>query len=169
VVLAELMRHVREDRRDRHPDRLLRVANHAEDGQATLLDRAQERLEHRRRRLLEIGRPEDCPTEYFPDHPQLLIALLGLEAVERHHDPAVLGHRGAELLTQVLVAGPHQREVDLQQVLDVPLRDRDRCLLVEIPPDFGPRPMLSVAQVPNPRDHVEPIARPFDLAGLGPR
>ena len=169
MVLAHLVRHAREDVRHGHPDRLLRVADHAQDRQPGVPDRPQERLEKGGTRLLEVGRPEHRPALDLADDPQLLVALLRLQPIEGQDQPAVLFNGGRQPRPKVLVAGPQQRQVDLQQVLDVPLGDLHRGVVHQMPPDLLARAVLAKAQLPDTRDHIEPIAGPLDLPRLGPR
>src|SRR5258708_14601175 len=52
-------------------------------------------------------------------------------------------------------------------MLDVPLRDDDPVLLVQSAPDLLARAMLAEAQIPDPHQHVQPIAVSVDLPRFG--
>jgi hypothetical protein len=109
VVLAELVRHAREDFGDGESDRLLGIADHTEHRQPRVPDRAQQPRQERGTGLLQVGRAEHRPAEHLAHHPELLVALLGLEPIEREDEAAVLVHRGGQPLARVPLARPQQR------------------------------------------------------------
>src|SRR5713226_1794985 len=166
MVLTELVRYVWEDLRDRQPDRLLGVTDHPQHGQARRPNWLQQRHQHGCGGLLEIGGTQHGPAQHFAYHPQLLIALLRLEPVQRNDEPAMLGDRGCQQRGQILLTGAQQRQVGFQQVLHMTIRDLHGGLGVQVVPDLGARLMLTEAQRPDTRDDVHAIRRALDLSRL---
>jgi hypothetical protein len=167
MILTELMRHVGEELSDRETDRFLRIADHPQDGQLAGGEWAQQVGQHRRRGLLQISSAQNHAAQHFAHHPELLVALLGLQPVQRDDQAAVRRHRRCQRLREILLTGAQQGKVDLEQVLDVALRDLE-LLLAELLPHLRAGPMLLEAELADVRHDIEPVAGAFHLAGFRP-
>ena len=154
------------DGRHRQAHRLLGIADHPQHRQPAFLDRSQEGDQERHARLLKVGGGQHRPALDLSHHPKLLVALFWLQPVQRQHQPTVfLGHQ-SQPCPDVLAACPQQGEIDLQQMLDMPLRDHHGRLVAEPSPDLLPRAVFRKAQVANPHHHVQAVAMPAHLPRL---
>jgi hypothetical protein len=169
VILTDLLGNLRKDGGDSRANRFLRLTNHAQDRQTRRRDGTEQLLEDLGRRGQEVRSAQNTPAENLPHDPQLVIALLRLEPVEREDDSPVRCDRVCQALAGILLARAQQGPLHLDQILDVALRDPQGPKMAQFLPDLCAGALLIKAQGPYPPNHVEPVARPFDLTRLGPR
>src|SRR3954454_2166098 len=162
VEMAQLVRHVGPDLANGEPDRMLAVADHADDrnpnsGQFRR-DLAQQTGEigageiGAGRRQQGAGQ-QDQPGQALADHPQHLVTDVGLKTVDRQDRPA-LALQGLAMRRRP-GRGGDQLVVALEQVGHATLADRHAApaqLLV----DLRDAAVLTVAQGADQRDHLQP-------------
>src|SRR3954465_6096869 len=152
VEMAQLVRHVGPDLANGKPDRMLAVADHADDrnpnsGQFRR-DLAQQAGEIGAGRRQQGAGQQDQPGQALADHPQHLVTDVGLK-IARIARPQGLAMRRRP------GRGGDQLVVALEQVGHAALADRHAApaqLLV----DLRDAAVLAVAQGADQRDHVQP-------------
>jgi site-specific DNA recombinase len=157
VILAVAMRHVGEFRRDPGHERVLPVRQPQDHGQAQGLGPVlglEDQASHLvgRGRDQRLGEPDPLPGQ-LADDVEGLVALLGLEAVDREDD---LGGRGVFPPQDVGVLLT-RRDDDLIEPNgsgDRVLRDLDRIRVGELGPDLRDRPVPREPPLTDPAEDV---------------
>jgi hypothetical protein len=154
VELAQLVRNTRQDLLHGQADRALGVRNNTFDWHRhSLLDLAQQLGQVLGSSTVERAGKQDLARESVAQHPEDILGLEGLEAVQSQDDVALL----LEELLEASLVGEAQSEqffVAFEQVGDSALGDSNVALL-ERAMDFGDGAMLAVAQHTDESDDVK--------------
>ena len=154
MELAELVRHIGHDSLDGEADRALPIRDHGMNGhRQRLLDLTEEAGKISFTRTVEAASEQDLARQTIAQHPQDVLALVGLQPINSEDDVALHSKALLEAGLVGQVQG-HQFFVAGQQIRDSTRGDGDPTL-VEVAMDLGDAAMVAIAQQADVGDHIQ--------------